>query len=66
MTTDSLPQARVVRNGSQLMAPLPVPRSDEDSLLRTILSYAVGFWPLTSVMVLALVMLVVAGQSGSP
>ncbi|HEY4239780.1 MAG TPA: hypothetical protein VGM88_08190 [Kofleriaceae bacterium] len=48
------------------MAPLPVPRSDEDSLLRTILSYAVGFWPLTSVMVLALVMLVVAGQSGSP
>ncbi len=69
MTHDSLPQARVVRNGSQLIPALPIPRSlddDEDSIARSIISYAVGFWPLTSVVVLGAIMLVLAANGSAP
>ncbi len=62
----SIPQARVVRKAGQLMAPPPPPRSDEDSTLRVALTYAIGLWPLTCVVMLVFAFLILAGNAASP
>jgi hypothetical protein len=68
MTVDSLPQARVVRKAGQLMAPPPRPPSDETTWLgghlRTGLTYAIGLWPLTCVVLLMFGFLLLAGRTG--
>jgi hypothetical protein len=66
LTLDSIPQARVVRKAGQLMAPPPVPRSDEAGILQTALGYAIGLWPLTCVVLLMCGLLVMAGNNGAP
>ena len=66
MTLDSIPQARVVRKAGQLMVPPPAPRDDDDSTLRTLLTYAVGMWPLTCVVLLMFGLLILGGNAASP
>ncbi len=66
LTLNSIPQARVVRKAGQLMAPPPVPRSDEVGVLQTALGYAIGLWPLTCVVLLLCGLLVMAGNNGAP
>jgi hypothetical protein len=66
MTVDSIPQARVVRKGGQLMVPPPVPRSAEPGILETALGYAIGLWPLTCVVLVLCGLLVMAGNNGAP
>lgn len=69
LTFVSLPQVRVVRNAGQLVAPPPVPRArraPRGEALREGLAIAVGLWPLTGVMLLALGLLVMAGNWSSP
>ena len=66
----SIPQARVVRKGEHVFAPPPAPPSTEPNALReharTMLAVAVGLWPLTSVALLALGLLIMAGNNGGP
>jgi hypothetical protein len=69
LTFDSLPQARVVRAGGQLMTPPPAPpapRTRTNERLREALALAVGLWPLTGVMLLAFGLLALAGLYSSP
>ncbi|MBL0220686.1 MAG: hypothetical protein IPQ07_43315 [Myxococcales bacterium] len=69
LTFDSLPQARVVRTGGQLMTPPrapPPPRSPMNERMREALAVAVGLWPLTGVMLLAFALLALAGLYSSP
>jgi len=70
LTFDSIPQARVVRKGGHEFAPPPAPRSDEPHALReharAMLSVALGLWPLTGVVLLALGLLWMVGMSGAP
>lgn len=70
LTFDSIPQARVVRKGGHEFAPPPVPRSPEAPVLReharAVLAVALGLWPLTGVVLLALGLLWMVGMSGSP
>jgi hypothetical protein len=71
LTFDSLPQARVVRKGGQLFAPPRAPRVHEEPgpiarHLRDAAAVALGMWPLTAVALLALGLLVMAGNGGSP
>ena len=70
LSFDTIPQARVVRKAGQLMAPPPAPRSrDATSLaeiVRTVVVYAIGLWPLTAVVLLMCGLLVMAGNNGSP
>lgn len=70
MSFDSLPQARVVRKAGQLVAPPPAPPNDETSWLgehlRTALTYAIGMWPLTCVVLLVFGFLVLAGSNAGP
>lgn len=61
----AIPQARVVRQGTQRMAPPPAPREEDGGLLRQALVVAVGMWPLTAVMLLALGLLVMAANGGN-
>ena len=69
LSFDSIPQARVVRKGGQLYAPPPAPRNPEPSALReharTALAVMFGLWPLTGVVLLALGLLVMAGNAGT-
>jgi hypothetical protein len=66
----TIPQARVVRKGGHEYAPPPAPRSVEPSALhehaRAIVEVAIGLWPLTGVVLLALGLLWMAGNSGAP
>jgi len=66
----SFPQARLVRKGGQQFAPPPVPRDPEPSALgehlREVLGVAIGMWPLTGVVLLALGLLWAAGMNGAP
>ena len=66
LTFDSLPQARVVRNAGQLVAPPPAPRVEEESSLRTFVAYAIGLWPLTAIVMLVFGLLYMAGMNGAP
>ena len=69
LTFDSLPQARIVRAGGQLVTPPPAPpapRGPMNATLREALAVAIGLWPLTAVMVLAFSMLVLCGLYSSP
>lgn len=67
---DSLPQARVVRKGSQHFAAPPVPRSAEPSALRehvhNALAIAFGLWPLTAIVLLCTGLIIMAGNNGAP
>jgi hypothetical protein len=66
----SFPQARVVRKGAQQYALPPAPRDLEPSALRghlrEVLAVAIGLWPLTGVILLALGLLWMAGMNGTP
>jgi hypothetical protein len=70
LTFDSLPQARVVRKGGQLFTPPPAPRTREPSALaghlRDAFAVAIGLWPLTGVLLLAMGLLLMAGNAGGP
>ncbi len=62
----SIPQARVVRKGGQLMASPPPPRSDEPTAIRTFFIYALGLWPLTGILLLMFGLLYMAALNGAP
>ncbi|MDB4952899.1 MAG: hypothetical protein JWO36_468 [Myxococcales bacterium] len=68
LTFDSIPQARVVRHGGQHFT--PPPRAAEPSQLgeqlRTVAAYAIGLWPLTGIVLLAIGLLWMAGMTGAP
>jgi hypothetical protein len=71
LTFDSIPQARVVRKGGQLYAPPRAPRTRPEpsplsTHLRTAGAVALGLWPLTCVLLLAVGLLYMAGMNGSP
>ena len=66
LSFDSIPQARVVRKGGQLMTPPPVPKSDEPGAMHTFLAYAIGMWPLTAIVLLVFGLLIMAGNNGAP
>ena len=70
LSFDSIPQARVVRKGAHVFAPPPAPPSNEPSALRdharTALAVAVGMWPLTGVVLLAIGLLIMVGNNGAP
>ena len=70
LTFDSIPQARVVRKGGHEFAPPPAPRTPRNPALReqarAMLAVAVGLWPLTGVVLLALGLLFMVGMSGAP
>jgi hypothetical protein len=70
LTFDSIPQARVVRKGGHEFAPPPAPRTSQSPALReqarAMLAVAVGLWPLTGVVLLALGLLFMVGMSGAP
>jgi hypothetical protein len=70
LTFDSIPQARVVRKGGHEFAPPPAPRTQQTPVLREqareLLAVAVGLWPLTVVVLLALGLLWMVGMSGAP
>jgi hypothetical protein len=66
---EPIPQARVVRNAGQLVAPPPAPRRAPGALAeqaRSALAVAIGLWPLTAVLILAMGLLYFAGNSGAP
>ncbi len=66
----SIPQARLVRKGGQQFAPPRAPRSEEASAvreqLRSMVAVAVGLWPLTTVLLLLVGLLWMAGMNGAP
>jgi hypothetical protein len=70
LTFDSIPQARVVRKGGHEFAPPPAPRTSQNPALReqarAMLAVAIGLWPLTGVVLLALGLLFMVGMSGAP
>jgi len=66
---EPIPQARVVRNAGQLVAPPPAPRRAPGALAeqaRSALAVAIGLWPLTAVLILAMGLLYFAGNYGAP
>jgi hypothetical protein len=68
LSFDSLPQARLVRKGRQLFTPprAPRPRDGMREQLHTVLAVALGMWPLTGVLLLALGLLWMAGMNSAP
>jgi hypothetical protein len=63
---DLIPQARVVRNAGQLVAPPPCPESNAVAdRARAAFSVVVGLWPLTATMLLVLGLLVIAANNSS-
>jgi len=69
LTFDSLPQARVVRAGGQLVAPPPAPPEPPSALrrgVRSVLEVAIGVWPLTAAMLLSMALLYLTALFGSP
>jgi hypothetical protein len=66
---DPIPQARVVRSAGQQIAPPPAPRRPPGPLFeqaRSALAVAVGLWPLTAVVLLAMGLLVLAANFSAP
>jgi hypothetical protein len=67
-----VPQAIVVRKGGQHFTPPPAPRDHDEPLsplaqhLRDALAIALGMWPLTGVVLLAVGLLFMAGMNGAP
>ena len=70
LTFDSIPQARVVRKGGHEFAPPPAPRTQTTPVIkehaRAMLAVALGLWPLTCVVLLALGLMWMVGMSGAP
>lgn len=71
LTFDSLPQARIVRKGGQQFAPPRAPRVAVEPgplqrQLRDAAAVALGLWPLTGVLLLAMGLLWMAAMNGSP
>jgi hypothetical protein len=74
LTFDSIPQARVVRKGSQQFAAPRAPRAPRPrrepgyarEQLRDALGIAIGMWPLTCVMALAFGLLYICGMNSAP
>ncbi|MEO8844553.1 MAG: hypothetical protein ABI591_14210 [Kofleriaceae bacterium] len=70
LTFDSIPQARVVRKGGHEFAPPPAPPHHEPSVIRdhvrSLVSVALGLWPLTCVVLLMVGLMWMAGFSGAP
>ena len=66
MLIDFIPQARMVRKAGRLMTPPPAPRREPSVTARMVLTYALGLWPLTAVVLLVCGLLVMAGNSGAP
>ena len=71
LTFDSIPQARIVRKGGQLFTPPPVPPGAQDRSalgehLHNALAVAIGLWPLTGVVLLAIGLLWMAGMNSAP
>lgn len=68
LTFDSLPQARVVRAQGQLVTPPPRPPEPPGAIrqgLRSALELALGLWPLTAAMLLAMALLYLTALYGS-
>ena len=68
LSFDSIPQARVVRKGAHVFAP-PPPTTEPGALrehARNVLAVAIGMWPLTGVLLLAVGLLIMAGNNGGP
>jgi hypothetical protein len=66
---EPIPQARIVRNAGRLIAPPPAPRRAPGALFeqaRSALAVAIGLWPLTAVLILAMGLLFFAGNYGAP
>jgi hypothetical protein len=59
-----LPQARVVREGEQVMTPPPMPRtpSAAGAGARELLAILVGTWPVTALMLLMAALLVMTAH----
>lgn len=67
VSSDPIPQARVFRHAGELMAPPPAPRTEAAvGYLRTALTYAIGLWPLTCVVLLVAGLLVLTAHMGAP
>ncbi len=68
LTFDSIPQARVVRKGSQQFAPPPAPPTHSvfREQLYEGLQLAIGLWPLTAIVLLCTGLLIMAGNNGAP
>ena len=70
LSFDSIPQARVVRKGSQHFAPPAMPKSYERSVVRehvqVLVNVLLGLWPLTAVVLLCATLLVIAANNGAP
>ena len=71
LSFDSIPQARVVRKGAHVFAPPPVPRiaAEPGSLgahARNAFAVMIGLWPLTCVLLLAVGLMIMAGNNGGP
>jgi hypothetical protein len=65
---DPIPQARIVRHGGRLVVPprAPRPAYPVDGYFRTALTYVVGLWPLTCVVMLLAGLMVLAANMGVP
>ena len=68
LSFDSLPQARVVRAGGQLVTPPPAPPAPPSALhrgVRSILEVAFGLWPLTAALLLGIGLLILVGRNAT-
>jgi hypothetical protein len=71
---DEVPVARVFREAGRPARPIPVPFSVRargvlgpvGNGARVALNAALGMWPLTAVLLLAALLLILAGRAGSP
>jgi hypothetical protein len=63
---DPIPQARIVRHGGRLVMPPRAPRPVDpgDGYARIALSYVIGLWPLTCVVMLLAGLLVLSAHMG--
>jgi hypothetical protein len=72
--SDGVPSARVFREAGRLARPLPVPFSKRARIVldpvgrgaRAALHGAVGMWPLTAILLMAALLLIMAGHGASP
>jgi hypothetical protein len=70
----SVPVAKVFREQGRLARPLPVPfavrarglLAPVGNAAREALGAAIGLWPLTAALLMAALMLILAGRAGSP
>jgi hypothetical protein len=64
---DPIPQARIVRKGGLLVTPPRAPKPDSRvrDALRDGFAIAMGLWPLTAVLLLAVGLIIMAGNAGA-